>query len=144
MRRLKSCQQKGTYDENKLCGNDFELWARMKPKKGAFENIAVNGSTKVAGEVGERENERLTAIGNGTGVNSAEVQPWCLPCSKRVGRDGWLQACQPLHTCNLQAVRPWPLSLTCAHAEAGVRWGWGQQKRSCEFYLLIPQGFGNS
>lgn len=87
MRRLKSRQQKGTFNENKLCGNDFELWARMKPKKGAFENITVNGSTKVAGEVGERENERLTAIGNGRGCEqscgAAMVVTLQQTCGKR-------------------------------------------------------------
>lgn len=50
------------------------MWVRTKPKKGAFANLTVNGSTKVVKEVGECENEWLTVIGNGIGLSSAIVQ----------------------------------------------------------------------
>jgi len=49
----------------------------MKPKKGAFANLTVNGSTEVAKEVGECENEWLTVIGNGIALSSAVVQHGC-------------------------------------------------------------------
>lgn len=46
----------------------------MKPKKGVFANLTVNGSTKVVEEVRECENEWLTVIGNGIGLSSVVVQ----------------------------------------------------------------------